>query len=216
MMTEAGYYIEDPRPIAAEAPYTFFRPSAEEVAAIGPDDLVKLLFQYTHETETWAAERMWVRVQQVDADHLSGTLANQPDEPTSPLALDDVIAFKRHHVLAIVWDKPEEAPPQPAYREYWERCLVDDCVLEGQEPVEYLYRDEPDMAQKEDKFPDSGWRIRGRQGNATDADMEERKFSYVALGAVLNRDDSWLPFIDEPVGAAFMRNIETGVYIPAD
>jgi hypothetical protein len=128
-MTEAVYYIEDPRPIAADAPYTFFRPSAEELVAIGPRDLVKLLFQYTHETETWAAERMWVRVQQVEGDHLSGTLANQPDERTSRLALDDTITFELFHVLAIVWDKPEQAPPEPVYREYWERYLVDNCVL---------------------------------------------------------------------------------------
>lgn len=211
-MTEAGYYIEDPRPIAAVAPYTFFRPSAEELAAIEPSDLVKLLFQYTHETETWAAERMWVKVQQVDADHLFGTLANQPDEPTSPLALDDTIAFERHHILAIVWDKPEAAPPEPKYREYWDRCLVDDCVLDGSEPIEYLYREDPDMADEGDTYPDSGWRISGRLNGVSDQELDERKFSYIALGKVLNRDDSWLSWIDAPVGTRLWRDFATNAY----
>lgn len=158
---------------------------------------------------------MWVTVKRVEGDLLHGVLENEPYEPTAPAKLGDLITFERHQILAIIWDKPETAPPQGEYREYWERCLVDDCVTDGLEPVEYIYRKEPDMVQEGDKFPDSGWRIRGRQGDATDADMEDRKFSYVALGAVLNRDDSWLPFIDEPVGAAFMRDIETGVYLPA-
>lgn len=208
-----AYTIGDPRPIASEAPYTFFLPSQAECDAVAAGDLIKILFEYTHETETWSAERMWVTVRHVEGDRLHGTLANQPNEPTSPLALGDAINCARHHILAIVWEKPETAPPPVDYREYWERCLVDNCVLEGQEPVEYIYREEPDMGQESDTYPDSGWRIRGRQADATDAEMEERSFSYVALGAVLNRDDSWLPLIDEPTDTAFLRNFQTGTFV---
>jgi hypothetical protein len=43
--------------------------------------------------------------------------------------------------------------------------------------------------------------------------MEERKFSYVALGAVLNRDDSWIGWIDAPIGTALMRDFETNKYV---
>jgi hypothetical protein len=207
------YLIVDPAPLAARAPYTFFLPSAAEVAAIAEKDLVKLLFEYDHEIEKWGAERMWVKVTDVDGHRLAGTLANDPDEPTSPLEHGERIEFTRDQVLSIVWEHPDAAPQPEDYREYWDRCLVDDCVLDGTEPVEYIYREEPGMAQEGDKYPDSGWRIRGRQGDATDEDMEERKFSYVAIGAVLNHDDSWLPLIDVPVGAAFMRDFESGEYV---
>jgi hypothetical protein len=44
--------------------------------------------------------------------------------------------------------------------------------------------------------------------------MGERGAAYVALGAVLNRDDSWLELIDAPIGSAFMRDFETGAYEP--
>jgi hypothetical protein len=43
--------------------------------------------------------------------------------------------------------------------------------------------------------------------------MEERKFSYVALGAVLNRDDSWVSWIDAPIGTALMRDLELNTYV---
>jgi hypothetical protein len=212
-MTEAAYEIVDPRPIAAEAPYTFFLPSPSEIAAVSKRDLVKLLFDYPHQTEKWAAERMWVIVESGDADDLRGVLDNNPDEPTSPLKAGDQLLFKRHDILAIEWDNPNVAPEAADYREYWDRCLVDQCVLDGEEPVEYIYREEPDMGSEEDEHPDSGWRIRGRMGSATDAEIDERKVAYVALGAVLNRDDSWIGWIDAPIGAALMRDFETNTYV---
>ncbi|GHD03054.1 immunity protein Imm33 domain-containing protein [Novosphingobium pokkalii] len=208
-----NYYLDDPRLRAAAAPYTFFLPSAAEIAAVHPNDLVKLLFEYTHETEEYAGERMWVKVRRAEGNQLSGMLDNQPYEPTSSLKPGDAISFERHHILAIIWDRPDEAPPSSEYREYWERCLVDDCVLDGSEPIEYLYREEPDMAQEGDKHADSGWRVRGRFNGASDEELAERKASYVALGAVLNRDDSWLAWIDEPAGIRLTRNFETGIYV---
>jgi hypothetical protein len=207
-----GYALDDPRPIAAEAPYTFFLPSTAEIAAVGKGDIVKLIFRYSHDAEKWQVERMWVIVEEVKENGLRGRLDNHPDEPTSPLKADDSIEFQRHHIISIDWANPQAAPPRPMDRSYWERCLVDQCVLDGKEPVEYLYREEPEPLDEGDTYPDSGWSIRGRRGEASDEEMDAREVVYVALGAVLNCDDSWIGWIDAPAGTQLMRDFETNTY----
>jgi hypothetical protein len=213
-MSEApSYVLLDPRPNAAEARYTFFLPSAAEIASVGEGDLVKLMFEYTHDIEKWAIERMWVVVEGVEKGTIRGKLNNEPFEPTAKVKVGDAVRFARHNILSIRWAHPEVAPRPTVYREYWDRCLVDKCVLDGEEPVEFIYREEPDMAQEGDQYPDSGWRVRGRMGDSTDEDLETRKLEYVAIGAVLNRDDSWVSHIDAPIGTALMRDFETNTYV---
>ncbi len=216
MTVDPSFYLPDPRAVAANAPYTFFLPSDAEIAAVGKDDLVKLTFDYPHQTEKWSGERMWVIVEESDivSGSLLGKLDNIPDEPYSSLKLGQLIHFERFHILAIQWAHPEAAPQPSEYPEYWDRCLVDQCVLDGEEPVEFIYREEPDMAQEGDTYPDSGWRVRGRMGEATDEELDARKLQYVALGAVLNRDDSWVNHIHDPIGTALMRDFTTDTFIP--
>lgn len=126
-----SFAVVDPRPIASDTRYTFFLPSEIEIAAVVVGGLVKLMFEYPHQKETWAAERMWVEVKRIDDGALLGSLGNVPDEPTSPLQKGDLVSFKSSDILAISWTNPASAPQPPEYREYWERCLLDECVLEG-------------------------------------------------------------------------------------
>ena len=206
------YDLVDPRPIAERSPYTFFLPSAAEIAAVSIGDLVKLTFEYPHETEKWGAERMWVVVEKVSDNKIAGVLDNHPSEPTTSLKAGAIVRFARHNIISVRWANPDAAPRPNDYREYWERCLVDQCVLDGEESVENLYREKPEPLREGDTYPDSGWRILGRQGDLTNADMDARKISYVALGAVLNVDDSWLDWIDAPVGTYISRDFKTNTY----
>ena len=209
----SGYVLTDPRPIAARAPYTFFLPGDAELAAVGPDDLVKLTFEYDVLVQEHDAERMWVRVASSDTEQLWGHLENQPSESNAPVKLGDPVAFLRHHILDIVWAAPDRAPPSVPYRQYWDRCFVDASVLDGSTPIEYLYREEPDAPEEGEKYPDSGWRIRGR-GCFSDDQAEPVQVRYIAIGKVLNADDSWLHLIDSSIGSAFTRDWKSNAYLP--
>lgn len=209
------YEIDDPRPIAFDAPYTYFLPSENEILALAPGDQVKLVFRSIPPGLKFEAERMWVTITAVDGDRLAGDLDNIPSDMPQ-IRLGDEVSFQRSDVIDITWgdDRADRPPSPPPRREYWDRCLVDDCVLHAGAKVHFVYREEPDEAAKDDRYPDSGWRIRGDYRDTTDKELGDRQLAYVALGAVLNRDDSWLPLIDEPVGSAFIRNWETGEFKP--
>ncbi len=208
-----SFEIDDPRPIAESAKYTYFLPEPEALAAIGVGDLVQFIFRATLRSEKWDAERKWVRVEFVDGNWLEGVLESQPDDMPE-LQKGCTVRAPRSHAINVVFSDPttwKRLNPTPR-REYWERCLVDSAVLYEGLPVHYLWREPADMLRDGDKFPDSGWRIRGDMRGATDAEIDARKVSYVAIGAVLNRDDSWLHLVDEPEGEAFEKNFEKGLF----
>lgn len=211
MAGELSYRLVDAWDSAVAAPYTFFLPADEDVERLAPGDYVKLIFDLIPPGENYGAERMWVRLTAAEGDSFVGTLENDPCE--GRMRAGDEVAFTGRAIIDILWSDGTRATLVGPSGDFWARCLVDDCVLEGKEPVEYLYREEPDSElQGEDDEPDSGWRIRGRQGDAGDDEMEARSVSYVALGAVLNRDDSWLHLIEAPPGSAFMRDFATGKF----
>ena len=208
------YEIEDPRPIAAGAPYTYDLPSENELLALEPGDLVRASFRSVPASPEWGAERMWVELQSIEENRLLGKLANIPSDMPQ-LRFGDRVTLLRSDVIDIDWssDRRKPPPPSPDRRWYWERCLVDTCVIEDRIPVHFLYREEPDMAEEGDKYPDSGWRIRGDYRGLSDEQIDARKMSYIALGPVLNVDDSWLHLIDAPIGAAFIRDWGTGKFV---
>lgn len=206
------FTLDDPRPIAAEARYTYFLPQPETLAALAPGDLVKLVFRGAPASRQWDAERMWVQVTEIGPDGLVGRLDNDPSDMPQ-LKAGQTVRFQLWHVVDVDFADAQRAPVVLEPRQYWERCLVDDCVLYEGVPVGYLYREAPEDWEDDGKFPDSGWRIRGDFRGVAPEALEARTSSYVALGAVLNRDDSWLDLIDQPIGSAFDRDFERDVYV---
>src|SRR5689334_5217372 len=132
-----AFTLDDPRENAREAPYTYFLPPAGHLAAIQPGDLVKLVFRPTTPDTKWGAERMWVSVRTAAGDALTGALDNHPDDIPG-LKAGDPIEFSRWHVIAIDFPASRTVVPLPdGRRNYWERCMVDQAVLDGELLVDY-------------------------------------------------------------------------------
>ena len=210
-----GIAIDDPRPIAAANPYTFLLPHADELAAVKPLDGIQIIFRQTEGEPEYSAERMWVLIESVDDGMVTGTLDNQPAGMTL-IRQGDRVTVPLSHAIGTAFHKDNPRPTVPEPREYWDRCFVDECVLRGRSHADYLYREEPDMTQEEDRYPDSGWRIRGTDEGIEQDERDGAKPHYVALGSVLNADDRWLHLLDSPIGTAFQWDANTQDYIALD
>lgn len=195
--------IEDADPIAAQYPYTFYKPSRDLIAGVRPGEAVKLIFRFTSDDpEAPAAERMWVLVDERLPDgSFRGRLNNEPRH-IADLKFDDPVSFQPCHIINTEHDDNDNLVGR-----YVQRCFVTKRVLNDGRPAGYLYREEPDEEN------DSGWRITAN--DESDEYMSDTKnLAYVSLGAVLNEDDSFRELLDAPVGAAFVRNPATGEFQP--
>lgn len=200
-----SWRLDDAAIIAAQSPYTFYKPSADAIALLRPDNRVKLIFAFESDGPAApGAERMWVRISRIEGELFYGVLDNEP-RCIRDLKDGDPVKFEARHIINTDIDDPH---PDPTAR-YWPRCFVTKRVLDGAARVGYLYREPPD---KED---DSGWRILA--GDETDAYMDDPQNSaYVSLGAVLRQDDSFRDLLDTPAPCAYSRDPETGRFDPTE
>ncbi len=198
-----SWQLEDAEPIAAENPYTFYKPSRDLISRVRPGEVVKLIFRFTSDDPVApGAERMWVLVDEVLPDgHFRGRLNNEPRH-IQDLKLDDAVFFQACHVINTEHDDADNLVER-----YIKRCFVTKRILEDGELVGYLYREEPDEER------DSGWRLTAND-QSDEYMSKSENVAYVSLGAVLSRDDSFRELLDAPSGSAFMRNPETGDYEP--
>ena len=216
-MSAASFTLRDPRLDQAEAPYTFFLPDPRRINALDVGDSVKLIFVPTCEGTKWSAEGMWVEILARDGTRYQGSLDNSPED-IPWLSSGDPVEFESWHIIdADFSDKDKNRQHSYPRRDYWDRCIVDRCVLDDDVLVEYVYREGAEPTKDDDKYSDSGWRIRGDYRGLSDDEIDAREVEYVAVGAVLNRDDSWVHLIDEPEGARYLRDWEKNEFtIAAD
>lgn len=188
MTYKEDWWLRDAEVVADEFPYTFWRPSDDALQRLQTGDMVRLNFAIeSNDPEAPGGERMWVQIVDVHPHLFTGTLANNPYF-LKTIKFGDVIKFKACHII----DHQLEDASREQFETYFLRCFVTNRVLEG-EKYRYVYKEPPDT---ED---DSGWRI--LVGNETDEEMEDpSKLSYVALGAVLNKDDSLMSILYEDDG----------------
>jgi hypothetical protein len=198
-----SWRLEDAAERAAEHKYTFYKPSAEEIERIRAGENVKLIFLFdSDDSAAPRAERMWVVVDSIDgAGNFTGRLDNTP-RWIADLKPGDPIEFRDVHIINTEHDDPDNL-----VRRYLPRCFVTQRVLRDGARVGYLYREEPDNEK------DSGWRLTA--GNESAEYMDDASnVAFVSLGAVLNRDDSFLELLESPVGSAFVRDPQTAQFSP--
>ncbi len=200
-----SWQLENADVIAAENKYTFYKPSKELIERVAPGEVVKLIFQFeSDDPEAPAAERMWVLVDEVLGNgRFKGRLNNEP-RYIQDLKLDDPVEFEARNIINTEHDDHDNLVER-----YIKRCFVTKCVLNDGLKVGYLYREEPD------EEGDSGWRI--TSDTESDEYMENAdNIAYVSLGAVLSRDDAFIHLLDAAVGSAFVRDAQTGQFVPAE
>jgi len=204
------YEVDDIRETAKASPYTFYLPPPARLNAVSIGDSVKIIIRSIPHSNEYDAERVWVDITAINGDDWQGKLANIPfDIPQ--LKLNEIVAFKSWNVIDTKWKNPEKEKilPVEESKQIWDRCMVDQEVLDGTARVGYIYREEPDLGGGNDKYPDSGWRIRADVRDLTDEEYENPKPVYIAIGKVLNNDDSWIHLIDSTIGSRFLRDPET-------
>lgn len=204
------WFLEDARELAEAAPYTFYLPSPEVIALLQPGDEVKLIFHCDEDNEDdYSAERMWVRITEIDGDEFCGVLDNEPVY-IKGLRPGDEIEFTSYHIINTQLDDPV---PSLA-NQYLERCYVTGRVLYDEQPVGNLYRENPDEGENElEDF--SGWNIMA--GDEDDDYLEDpENWHYVSLGSVLNIDDRFIEILNAPFESEFEYDPEEDAFVEVD
>lgn len=207
-MANKTWYLENVREIAKERPYTFYVPSDELIKMLKVGDVVKLIFVNTEQQENnpFDSERIWVEITQIDGNDFVGLLDNKPFI-IQDLNLGDEVSFQACHIID--WYDDELIDPVPPLDNYWDRCYTTWAILQDKtESINYIYRTKPENDE------DSGWKI--LSGNETQEYIKgEHCVQFVALGCLLNIDDSFIHLLSSDIGTAFKRN-EQGEWIQVD
>ncbi|MEL7201698.1 MAG: DUF2185 domain-containing protein, partial [Pseudomonadota bacterium] len=152
-MRNPAYHLDDPRPMQKQAPYTFFLPDSKSLEALEPGDQAKLIFVPTTEGTKYGAERMWVQITEKEGTTYRGKLDNIPDDVPG-LELGEMVEFEPWHIIdAESDDQQKDKNLQFPRRTFYERCLVDKCVLDDGVKVHFIYREHPDLTDDGDKYP---------------------------------------------------------------
>lgn len=203
-MTNQNWHLDNARDIAKENPYTFYVPSDELIKMLKVGHAVRLIFvnDARTETDTMRAERMWVEITHIDGNDFIGKLDNKPYE-NKHLNLGDEIHFKDYHIMDF-YDN-DLTDPVPSLAQYWDRCWTTSAIIDKTAPIGYICRTSPCDDKNGNK--DSGWQI--LSGDETQEYMDDPDtIQCVALGVLLNIDDSFIHLLSSYIGTAFEKNAQ--------
>jgi hypothetical protein len=193
--------LTDAAALQKTAKYTFYRPSERVMAKLQKGNLVKLVFEITglESNDLLAmlpsAERMWVIITERNGDKFKGTLDNDPYK-IQDIKAGDVIEFEIKHIIQSDIEEMEF----DIVEKYSAFCIVSNKILRDNERVGLLYRSEP--MKLDNGKTDSGWNF--LTGNESEAYLNNPdNLTYTTLGKVLNLNDAFIRFLDEPEGSEY-------------
>lgn len=200
-----SWTLVDAEKIAQANKYTFEKPSQQVIQKLKVGNYVKLIFNFESTNEEHpSAERMWVIITAINNDKFTGKLDNDPFF-LHELFAGDQIHFEHQHIISHDLDIDEPS----LVEKYINRCLIPNKILYENAAINFLYRESPMEKSENHKYDDSGWRI--FTGNESDDFLNNpENLSFVSLGAVLSKDDSFVHLLDAPIGACYQRNEQGG------
>ena len=204
-----SWSLENAVKLQKEFPYTFYRPSDAVIDMLEPEKAtVKLIFRFEpYEDDQPAAERMWVIVNSINEDGTYiGTLDNDPYHIKDLKAGDKILFGKEHIIQYDTLDELEvEDIKAGIVEKYLKKCFVSNHIMHEGYRVGRLYREEFE----EEEY--TGWTFMSDYESQEYVD-NHNNLQYVAIGTVLNNDDSFIHLLDSPVGSEFALDEVTNTF----
>ncbi len=196
-----SWKLTDSEKLAKENKYTFYKPSRKLTKNLKIGNIVKLIFEFDSSNPKHpSSERMWVEITEISGEKFKGILDNHPFYLHELYAGDEIV-FEHRHII----DHNLELSEPNLVEKYYDRCFVTNKVLYDNAPINYIYRENPMKKDEERNYVDTGWRI--LSGDESDEYIDNpENISFVALGAVLSKDDSFVDLLNSEIGTSFERN----------
>ena len=189
------WQLEDVSDRAIDAKYTYYLPSEEAIKLLSVGDGVKVVFCCDVENDKgWSAERMWVQITKISDGQYEGFLDNDPYY-IPDIKAGYLVQFKAKHIIQMSIDDPVSNTVD----QYIPRCYVTESVLNGNKKVTRLFREEPE--ENEEDY--SGWTFLSKEDDESYLD-DSKNWRYVSLGAVLNRDDSFIDLLESEFDSEYV------------
>lgn len=208
-----SWSLENAVQLQKEFPYTFYRPSDAIISRLKPEEAtVKLIFRFEpYEEGQPAGERMWVIINSIDEEGVyTGTLDNDPYH-IKDLKAGDKITFGKEHIIQ--YDTLDELDIEDEnagkVEQYLKKCFISNHIMHEGYKIGRLYREESD----EEEY--TGWTFMSDFETQEYVD-DHNNLQYIAIGKVLNLDDSFINLLDAPVGSEFARDEETNLFYQLD
>ena len=206
--------LTDAAALQKTAKYTFYRPSERVMAKLKKGNLVKLVFEITglESNDLLAmlpsAERMWVIITERNGDKFKGTLDNNPYK-IQDIKAGDLVEFETKHIIQSDIEEMES----DIVEKYSVFCIVSNKILRDNERVGLLYRSEE--IKLDNGRIDSGWCF--MSGNESDAYTNDpENFTFTTIGKILNLNDAFIQFLDEPEGSEYCWDDVLKKYLKVD